>query len=161
VKEEWVVYLGVLLSSLPTERVLPVLERLHLSNLQKEIVTRGLEISSKYPDLFKPVERRLLEASFKRSEIYEALSGKPDEALAIAASIAVPGAPMRRLIKTYLGELESIRLEVTASDLLALGARQGPKIGQILRLLFEAKLDGRVPDRDAELELARKLTSAT
>jgi tRNA nucleotidyltransferase (CCA-adding enzyme) len=161
VKEEWVVYLGVLLSSLPADRVQPVLDRLHLSNLQKEIVIKGLEIPSKYPDLFKPIDRKFLDGAFKRSEIYEALTGKPDEALAIAASIAVPGAPMRRLIKTYLGELESTKLQVTASDLLALGAKQGPKIGQILRQLFEAKLDGQVPDKDAELELARKLTSAT
>jgi tRNA nucleotidyltransferase (CCA-adding enzyme) len=161
VKEKWVVYLGVLLSSLPSERVLPVLERLHLSNLQRDIVIKGLEIPSKYPDLFKPIDRALLQGAFKRSEIYDALSGKPEESLAIAASIAVPGAPMRRLIKTYLGELGSTRLEVTASDLLALGAKQGPKIGQILRQLFEAKLDGQVPDKDAELELAKKLTSAT
>ena len=161
IKENWIVYLGVLLSSLPPERVLPVLDRLHLPNAQKDIVMKGLEISSSYPQLFKPIDRKELDSTFRRSDIYKALSGKPDESLAIAAGIAPPGAPMRRLIKTYLGELESTKLELTGADLLAIGAKQGPQVGEILRQLFEAKLDGHIPDRSTELALARKLCTKT
>jgi tRNA nucleotidyltransferase (CCA-adding enzyme) len=157
VKDDWSVFLGVLLSSLPAERVPLVLDRLHLQNIQKENIIKGLEIPSHNPELFEPVPRCELEKRFKRSEIYKALSGKSDQSLAIAAGIAAAGAPMRRLIKTYLGELESTKLDISGADLIGIGVKQGPDVGEILRLVFEAKLDGEVFERVGELELARKL----
>jgi hypothetical protein len=84
------------------------------------------------------------------------LSGKSDESLAIAASIAVPGAPMRRIIRVYLGELEKIKLEISGKDLIKMGVAEGPKLGQILEQVFEAKLDGALSTREAELEFARQ-----
>jgi tRNA nucleotidyltransferase (CCA-adding enzyme) len=157
VHEEWVVYLGMLLSGLESNRVPAVLDRLHLSNAQKDIIVKGLEIPSRYPELFCAIDRSQYETP-KRSEIFSVLSGKPDESLAIAASMAVPGASIRRLIKTYLGELESTRLEVSGNDLIQLGVKQGPRIGEILRKLFDAKLDGEVTTKESELELAKKLS---
>ncbi|HEY9756919.1 MAG TPA: CBS domain-containing protein [Oculatellaceae cyanobacterium] len=161
VKDEWIVFLGVLLSSLPQDRVPMVLDRLHLQNVQKENIIKGLEIPSNYPDLFQPFDRRDLETRFKRSEIYKVLGGKSDQSLAIAAGVAAAGAPIRRLIKTYLGELESTKLEITGADLINLGVKQGPTVGEILRLVFEAKLDGAVSDRASELDLARCLSATT
>ncbi len=155
VKEAWIVYLGVLLSDLGPSRLPAVLDRLHLSNDQKEVIKKGLDLPLRMPDLFRPVnwtEYRLP----AKSDIYRMLSGKPDESLAIAASIAVAGAPMRRIIRVYLGELEKVKLEISGKDLIALGIPEGQKIGQILQQVFEAKLDGNLLDREQELEFVRQ-----
>jgi tRNA nucleotidyltransferase (CCA-adding enzyme) len=164
VEEDWIVYLGVLLSALPTQRLAPVLDRLHLANSQKDIISGGLAISASSPELFESSDRSRLsnrEASQpKRSEIYAVLAGKALDSIIIAASIAPPGAPMRRLVKTYLGELEGTKIELTGADLLALGVEQGPKVGEILRLIFAAKLDGQVLTKDDEIDLARRLRLA-
>lgn len=42
-------------------------------------------------------------------------------------------------------------------DLLALGVRPGPEMGRLLRMVEDARLEGDVADRDAALELVRRL----
>jgi tRNA nucleotidyltransferase (CCA-adding enzyme) len=159
VKEPWIVYLGVLLSELPVARLQAVLDRLHLSNDQKNIVTKALELPSGMPDLFESVKWANYQLP-KRSHIYRMLSGKPDESLAIAAGIARPGSPMRRIIRVYLGELEKTHLDISGKDVLALGLPEGPKIGQVLQTVFEAKLDGGVSSREDEIRFAHALILA-
>src|SRR5579884_764458 len=46
---------------------------------------------------------------------------------------------------------------VTGHDLLALGLAPGPRIGQILRAVEDARLEGRVRTREEALALARDL----
>jgi poly(A) polymerase len=46
---------------------------------------------------------------------------------------------------------------ITGNDLIALGLRPGPRIGEILRSVEDARLEGRVRTRDEALALARTL----
>ncbi len=46
---------------------------------------------------------------------------------------------------------------VTGDDLLALGAAPGPRLGEILRAIDDARLEGRVRTRDEAVTLARRL----
>jgi poly(A) polymerase len=50
---------------------------------------------------------------------------------------------------------------VTGDDLLALGVPVGPRIGQILRAVDDARLEGRVGTREQALALARTLAADT
>ena len=49
---------------------------------------------------------------------------------------------------------------ITGHDLIALGLPQGPRVGQVLRTVENARLDGQIRTRDEALELARRLAGA-
>jgi tRNA nucleotidyltransferase (CCA-adding enzyme) len=112
---------------------------------------RGLEI---YPALGKENK------AMKKSEIYELLHGTSDEALAIAACLAPPGSYVRRMTKLYFDQLKTVNIELSGADLLKIGLEQGPRIGQLLRAVLEAKLDGQVSTKKEELEFVKNLALA-
>lgn len=145
VDEPWVVYLGALLSELPPERVPGVLERLMLTNHQKEVIESGLELHRFMPSSI---------GEMKRSELYEMLHGRAREALAIAAAAGQVGTDFRRSIKLYLEELADTKLDITGADLIASGFKPGPKIGEALKHVLAERLDGQVRGREQELQEA-------
>jgi tRNA nucleotidyltransferase (CCA-adding enzyme) len=147
VEDPWVVYLGALVSEIPIERVSGVVDRLHMANKRKEIVESGLDLHRQMP----------LELSqLKRSEIYALMHGRHREALAIAAAVAVVGTDLRRAIRTYLEELADTKLDISGEDLIELGHRPGPMIGNALRQVLAAKLDKQVSTRQQQLDLAEQ-----
>lgn len=145
VDEPWVVYLGALLSELPPARVPGVLERLMLTNHQKEVIESGLELHRFMPSSI---------GEMKRSELYEMLHGRAREALAIAAAAGEVGTDLRRSIKLYLEELADTKLDITGADLIASGFKPGPKIGEALKHVLAERLDGQVRGREQELQEA-------
>ena len=156
VEQPWIVYLGVLLAEMQIERVPSVLDRLHLTNEQKQIIQSALEMPGRMNELFVRVQWSQYVLP-KRSQIYKMFKGRADESLAIAASLAVAGSPMRRLIKLYRGELENLTLLISGNDLLQMGVPQGPALGKMLELLLDAKLDDSLKTREEELTFASKL----
>ncbi|MBP9090895.1 CBS domain-containing protein [bacterium] len=145
VDEPWVVYLGALLSELPPERVSGVLERLMLTNHQKEVIESGLELHRFMPSSI---------GEMKRSELYDMMHGRAREALAIAAAAGEVGTDLRRSIKLYLEELADTKLDITGADLIASGFKPGPKIGEALKHVMAERLDGQVRGREQELQVA-------
>lgn len=145
VDEPWVVYLGALLSELPPERVSGVLERLMLTNHQKEVIESGLELHRFMPSSI---------GEMKRSELYDMMHGRAREALAIAAAAGEVGTDLRRSIKLYLEELADTKLDITGADLIASGFKPGPKIGEALKHVMAERLDGQVSGREQELKVA-------
>lgn len=147
--EPWCVYLALLISQLHESRLEAVMERLHLGNEQKAIIRKGLEI----PAQLGEVDVR----GIKNSQVYGLLKGKPEESLAIAACMARPGVPLRRLIRLYLEHLERVHVDLTGSDLVVMGVKQGPEIGRLLQQLLAAKLDGEISTREDEIALVERL----
>ncbi|MFA7336092.1 MAG: CBS domain-containing protein [Candidatus Obscuribacterales bacterium] len=145
VDEPWVVYLGALLSELPPERVSGVLERLMLTNHQKEVIESGLELHRFMPSSI---------GEMKRSELYDMMHGRAREALAIAAAAGQVGTDLRRSIKLYLEELADTKLDITGADLIASGFKPGPRIGEALKHVLAERLDGQVSGREQELQVA-------
>ncbi|CAN5395658.1 CBS domain-containing protein [soil metagenome] len=145
VDEPWIVYLGALLSELPIDRVSGVLERLMLTNHQREVIESGLDLHRVMP---------LSIGDMRRSELYEMMHGKGREALAIAAAAGQVGSYLRRSIKLYLEELADTKLDITGADLIASGFKPGPKIGEALKHVLSERLDGQVSGREQELQAA-------
>lgn len=141
----WVVYLGLLLSQLSSDSLAHVLDRLQLANDDIAHIESGIAL---------PKEMHDLGDSVKRSEIYDQLHGRSDETLAIAASLAAPGTYVRRAIKLYLEELKGQTVELSGSDLLALGYPQGPILGQIRNAILATKLDGQIKTKQEEQAFA-------
>jgi len=84
-----------------------------------------------------------------RSEIARAVGTAGIEAVALASA---RGDPDQALL--WLTELRHLRLEITGTDLIGKGLQQGPAVGQALAAAHEALLDGRAPDREAQLAIA-------
>lgn len=146
--ENWIVYLGVLLSELVPERVEAVLLRLQLTNKQRDAILSGLDLHRQMP---------LSMGELSRSELYLVLKGRPLQSLAIAASIAQVGTDLRRALKLYFDELVDTSLEITGRDLLSLGFAAGPRLGQVLEQVLAARLDKKIAGKEEELKLAGEL----
>ncbi|MFW6055278.1 MAG: CBS domain-containing protein [Thermodesulfobacteriota bacterium] len=63
----------------------------------------------------------------------------------------------RKHISMYLSQLKDTSVDISGKDLKSLGLSPGPAYNRILNLVLTAKLDGQAPDRNSQLELARKL----
>jgi tRNA nucleotidyltransferase (CCA-adding enzyme) len=94
-----------------------------------------------------------LTAAKTPSEIAAAARFASPEQLALAAALGA-SSPARE----WLDRLRHVRLEIDGRDLLNAGVPEGPEIGRGLRAALDAKLDGQVADRGAELEAALRAT---
>jgi len=93
-------------------------------------------------------------AALKPSEWHPLLAGAcPDILPALGARY---GASAHAELVAHYHRFASLRPFVTGDDLRDLGYEPGPGLGAILRLVFDAQLDGRVEDREAAVRLARR-----
>lgn len=86
-----------------------------------------------------------LAAARRPSEIARAARGAPIEVVALAG-----GENARR----WIDELRHVALEIDGRDLIAAGVPEGPEVGRRLAQALDAKLDGDVSGRAAELAAA-------
>ena len=132
------------------ERVLRMLlDELELGAEQRDGATRAAK--------YAPALADLLGQARTPWQVYEACSGEPPEAVALAAALGdaqdrpEPVAAARR----WLSEWREVRLQIGGDDLLTAGMRPGPEIGYALQRVLRRRLDGELgPGREAELEAA-------
>lgn len=70
-----------------------------------------------------------------------------------ASWLASESANVRERIKLFLHKLRYVKPALTGEDLVRMGVTPGPRIGEILNLLRNARLDGKVSSRKEEAEL--------
>jgi tRNA nucleotidyltransferase (CCA-adding enzyme) len=93
--------------------------------------------------------RQLAGAAPRRaSDAVELARGRSGVVLALARALGAAW------LDHYVAEWREVRLEITGEDLLAEGVEEGPAVGRGLAAALEAKLDGEVAGRDAELRAA-------
>ena len=59
-------------------------------------------------------------------------------------------------LRRYLKSWRNVKPALTGRDLAALGAEEGPLVGDLIKKLKEARIAGTVRSRKEETELARK-----
>jgi tRNA nucleotidyltransferase (CCA-adding enzyme) len=148
-RQAWIVCLGVLLSALSKDDLSAVMDRLVLTNVERNWISDGLCLlqqmsASPDPDNLTP------------QDVYKLLHGHSDQSLALAASLAQPGSRVRRWIKLYLDKLRLVQVFLSGHDLLKAGFPEGPEIGNALERLKEAKLSGRVKTAAQELAFIKE-----
>jgi tRNA nucleotidyltransferase (CCA-adding enzyme) len=95
-------------------------------------------------------------SSLKPSEIYYLL--REYEHLAIQANaIASESATIHRHLQLFLAKLRYVRTSLDGEELKGLGISAGPEMGNVLRILHRAKLDGEVKTRADEKKLVLSL----
>ncbi len=88
------------------------------------------------------------------SSIYQLL--REYSLLAVTANLIACDSPVaHQHIQLYLNSLRYIKPTLTGSDLKRLGVASGPQIKEILNLLHEARLDGKVTTKRGEEELVK------
>jgi tRNA nucleotidyltransferase (CCA-adding enzyme) len=145
---DWIIYLALLLSPLRRPELEAAMERLALSNDERDWIRFGFDLVSEFADFQRN--------GMSRSEIYSMLHGQPDQSLAIAAALAQPGSQARRWIKLYLDELRTIRTSISGNDLMRMGFPQGPQIKEALQKLHAARLDGTIITPAQEFDFVKK-----
>ena len=101
---------------------------------------------------------QLTEAGLLPSGVCALLDGLSPDALKAATRLAEPVVGER--VERYLSEWWSVAPLLRGTDLLELGVPSGPAVGEALRALRQARLDGLTHDRHDEEKLARQWANA-
>lgn len=128
--------------------VAAVAERLALRSPQRNAVAVAAALRGLEPDLAAD--------SLRNSRLAATLEPFPPAALWAFTAITASDTARRRTLR-YLKRLRRIKASLNGDDLIAIGATPGPALGDLLRRLRDARLDGLARSRDDELHLARQI----
>ena len=98
---------------------------------------------------------RLSEHSLKASETCRLLRDVDDRAVE-GWALAHRDARVRRRLDDYLRRLRGVATLLDGRDVMALGVEEGPAVGEMLRALLMARLDGEVSSREEEERFVRR-----
>ena len=104
----------------------------------------------------RAIESQLAETGTPNSRIVDLLSPYPAATL-LGLAAATESSDVRDTVTRYLRRLRRVRPVLKGDDLLAMGASEGPLIGEVLKRIRVAKLDGEVSSRADEVRLAERL----
>ena len=139
--------LALLATGLPTSIVEALADRLDAPSSTRNMLVDTARLN-------KHLEGLSLD-SLRDSELHADLSPYPPEALR-ACHLASNNPILARRIEDFLQRLAGTKSELDGDDLIALGVHPGPRIGQILRDLLRARLDGEIASREEEVEAVKK-----
>lgn len=145
----WLTYLTILLAELPLDRVEPALGRLNVAKHDQADVLDALRAAAE----FKVAEPL---GDLAPSALYHRLEELSVPVLVYLGVVAAHPADRRALIR-YWQELRPVQLSVSGTDLRRLGLPPGPRYGQILSAVLDARLNGEVTTPDQEARLLEQL----
>jgi tRNA nucleotidyltransferase (CCA-adding enzyme) len=103
------------------------------------------------------LERKL---PVKNSTLHRRLTNFSNE-LILFMMAATRQERIKRAISNYFTRLRNIRPAIGGKDLLAMGYKPGPIFKEVLQLVLDAKLDGRLKSRKDELAFAKARLSGS
>lgn len=143
----WLVYLLLLSTGTKEEQLQTWPKQLALTKRERELLLS-------FSDCRSRLSTELAEAT-DGEEVFQILTDKSAECQVAVA--VLHGMAVKKKLGLYWERLVHIRPEVDGHDLLGIGFRPGPQVGQVLRELHMARLNGQVVNKEQELELARQL----
>jgi len=93
----------------------------------------------------------------RASEVFKGLRRLPDEAIIFLVAKASGERSLQRA-KAFMTKYRKASLDIAGEDLLRLGIKPGPRFRKIMEETLLAKVDGKLKNRDEEIEYARRLT---
>jgi tRNA nucleotidyltransferase (CCA-adding enzyme) len=144
-------YLALLCYRLTRSEVEPLITCLRLSRTAAQALRETIALKDKINDL-----------SFHGlppSRIFALVHGYGLTALT-ANSLAAGSATAADHIELYLNVLRHVHPALSGDDLKKLGLPAGPRLKEILQLLREARLDGKVTSKKEEEEMVRRVLSS-
>ncbi len=145
---EPLVYLAALTYPFTLEKGEAFIHRLNMPNRWARVVRDTVSLREKEPIIEKK--------GSSPSDLYQILDGLAPASLR-AGSILATSPVVRERLNDYLGRLRHVRPVLNGRDVVSLGVPEGPIVGEVLRELRRARLEGKVSTRRDEIELAREL----
>ena len=139
-------YLALLVYHLTSEENEQLISRLRLPKSLAQTLRDTNSLKIKLESLANP--------ELTPSKIYSFLYGYSPPAI-IASSLACDSPITRQHIQLFLNKLRYIKPTLTGNDLKRMGIAPGPHIKEILNLLHEARLDGKVTSKKDEEGLVK------
>ena len=139
-------YLVLLAYRLTEEESEHLISRLRLSKSVAQTLRDTMAIKAKLQALANP--------SLNPSGIYRLLHGYSSSAI-MANSLAGDSNVARQQIQLFLNKLRYVKPALNGNDLIRMGIARGPRIKEILQLLHEARLDGKVTTKRSEEGLVK------
>jgi tRNA nucleotidyltransferase (CCA-adding enzyme) len=139
-------YLALLAYPLISEEVEQFISRLNLPKSLAQTVRDTIAVKNKIRSLAIP--------GLSPSNIYHLLDGYSPQAL-VSNSLATESPVASQNIRLFLNKLKDIKIALTGEDLIRMGVAQGPQIREVLELLHQAKVNGKITTRQDEEELVK------
>ncbi len=147
--ERWKIYVLGLCHRHNYHESADILERLGIPAIQRdELLTLRENIRQLRPQI-----KHWHHHKGSISELCHLLQGSPLEALLFMMA-RTHSEELRMFISRYITTWRQEKINITGKELLNLGIAAGPGMGEIMRLVKAAKLDGHAPSREQQLELA-------
>jgi tRNA nucleotidyltransferase (CCA-adding enzyme) len=151
---KWLVYFIALIRPSDRKTSQDIGSRFELSQKHQSLISEGRFEAER---VLSSLERKL---PVKNSTLHRRLSGFSNE-LVLFMMAATRQERIKRAISHYITRLRNIQPAIGGKDLLAMGYRPGPIFKELLQLVLEAKLDGRLKSRKEELAFARARLSGS
>jgi tRNA nucleotidyltransferase (CCA-adding enzyme) len=139
-------YLALLAYPLTIEESEELIAHLNLPKLSAKSLRDTIVLKGRMRSLSTP--------GIPPSTIHQRLRDFSPSALE-ANLLATQSAVASQAIHLFLNRLKDIQIELTGDDLIGMGIPAGPRIKEVLELLHQAKLNGKINTRNDEEELAR------
>jgi len=139
-------YLALLTYPLTNEENEHLILYLRLPKSLAQTLRDSISLKAKLQSLAKP--------ELTPSRIYCLLHGYSPPAI-IANSLASDSPVACQHIHLFLDKLRYVKSALTGNDLKRMGIAPGPRIKEILNLLHEARLDGKVTSKQGEVDLVK------
>jgi len=139
-------YLALLAYPLTAEEIERLISRLNLPRLSAKTIRDTIAVKNKMRSLSTP--------GVSPSAIYNLLRDFSPPALE-ANSLVTQSAVAGQAIHLFLNRLKDVQVSLTGDDLIEMGIAPGPRIKEILELLHQAKLNGKIATRHDEEEVIK------
>ncbi len=147
--EKWLLYLLTICDQLNDKQAGQVYKRLNLGVRHIRLLN---DVRAQTPKIMNRLYRFNDKAP---SKIFRLLKGSRQEALLYA--MAKTGSnQIKQTISFYITKLQHETPQIGGAELIELGFKPGPTFRRILDVVQNAKLDGRLKGRDAELDFVKK-----
>lgn len=147
--DAWLVYFSALLRPLTLAQGNKITRRLGLSKQEKKKIVSCRKINQRFI-------RRLKNKRIKPEQIFTLLKPLSYEAIILLRSTSQDSA-FKKHIADFLKIYNGVRLYISGDDLYNLGVLPGPRYQKILNKVLAARLNGKVKNRQEELDLIRKI----
>ncbi len=141
-----VLYMALLAYRLTNEESEELISRLRLPKSIAQTLRDTNSLKAKLESLADP--------KLAPSIIYSILHGYSLTAIT-ANSLATDSLVAHQHIQTFLTKLRYVKPSLTGNDLQEMGIAPGPRMKEILQRLHQARLDGKVTDKQGEEELVK------
>jgi tRNA nucleotidyltransferase (CCA-adding enzyme) len=149
----WLAYMAAILSESPIPVRSSAMDRLNFTPQERKILTDCLASPSPVEQFFSAKK------TFKNSEVFLFLKDFAPVPL-LYCMAASKKSPMRRWIACHLFTLTPLKGELRGDDLLKIGYKPSPWLGDLLEGIRLERMDGKIKNRDDELlyllEMARR-----